>query len=401
MVVYVPISDMFKRILNIESTLSRKSIFLFGPRQTGKSTWLKNNYPKSLYINLLSKQVYENYLLNSNSLESDLEIFGRKNKLEIVVIDEVQRIPELLNEVHNQIEKNKNLKFILTGSSARKLKRSGANLLGGRASWKSFFPLVYPEIESEFKTEKDLEKRLTCGGLPSIYMSSAPAEDLDDYIQLYLNEEIKAEGLVRNYEAFHRFLIVASLANTQQINFTEIGSDAQVPPRTVHDYFQILEDTLIGFMLPVFTEATSRKAVSSAKFYFFDTGVSNALKQRSKIASGTPEFGESFEHFVITEIRAYISYNNIKAEMFYWRTTTQIEVDIIIKKENKIYALEIKGKTRVSAKDYSGLIAFAEDFPKAKKYVVVANGRHFIEANQIETVPIFIFLKMLWDKEIF
>ncbi len=392
---------MFKRIIDIESTLSRKSVFLFGPRQTGKTTWLKNNYPEALYINLLSKQVYENYLLNSKSLESDLEIFSRKNKLRIVIIDEVQRIPELLNEVHNQIENNKNLRFILTGSSARKLKRSGANLLGGRASWKSFFPLVYPEIESEFKTEQDLAKRLTIGGLPSIYNSTEPTEDLDDYIQLYLNEEIKAEGLVRNYEAFHRFLIVASLANSQQINFTEIGSDAQVPPRTVHDYFQILEDTLIGFMLPVFTESTSRKAVSSAKFYFFDTGVSNALKQRTQIAIGTPEFGESFEHFVITEIRAYISYKNIKAEMFYWRTTNQIEVDVIIKKETQIFAFEIKSKARVSAKDYSGLVSFAEDFPNAKKYVIVASGRHSVAENQIEIVPIFTFLKMLWDKEIF
>jgi predicted AAA+ superfamily ATPase len=393
---------MKKRIISLDIILARKSVFLFGPRQTGKSTWLLKNYPDALYINLLSKAVFDDYSMKPNALESDIELFKRKNNSNIIIIDEVQKLPTLLDEVHNQIEKNKSLRFILTGSSARKLKRHGANLLGGRASWRDMFPLVYPEIENQLKNQSDLEMRLLTGGLPSVFESTAPMDDLEDYVTLYLNEEIKSEGLVRQFEGFNRFLLTAALSNGKQVNFTEVGNDAQIPPRTVHDYFKILEDTLIGFMLEPFKKTISRKAVSTSKFYFFDTGVVNALLKRSLLKMGTPEAGDLFEHFVILEVRAYVSYKNKKVELNYWRSTSKLEVDLVISDKNFLIAIEIKSKSYLQPKDYKGLDALEEEFPEIKKIVVFNEGRQFIDTQKnIEFIPILSFLKMLWNGEIF
>jgi len=386
----------YKRCIDLSAILKRKSLFIFGPRQTGKSTWLKSEFAEALYINLLKRKDMDFYLSNVNALESEIQKFIKINKSNIVIIDEIQKMPQLLDEVHDQIEKNKNLRFILTGSSARKLKKDGVNLLGGRASWKKMFPLVYPEIKKELNTIEDLERRLLIGGLPSIFLSEAPFDDLQDYLGLYLNEEIRLEGLVHNHEIFYRFLKVAGLTNTQQVNFSEIGSDAEVPARTVYDYFKVLEDTLIGFMLEPFQEKQSRKAVSSGKFYLFDTGVANALAQRNHLKVGTPEFGNLFEHFVITEVRAAISYLNLKAEIFFWRTTSRLEVDLIIKTPTEIFAIEIKSKDRVSYKDYKHLLSFAEDFKTAKKIVVTLDGRRIINEDEIEIIPVFDFLQELW-----
>lgn len=394
---------MHQRILNLNRILERKSVFLFGPRQTGKSTWLKNAYPQALYINLLSKSVYDFYLQRPNALDSDITLFKRKKSSNLVIIDEIQKIPSLLDEVHKQIEDDKNLRFILTGSSARKLKREGVNLLGGRASWRNLFPLTYPEIKEQFNTLKDLESRLLVGGLPPIFDSKMPLEDLEDYLQLYLNEEIKAEGLVRNYEGFHRFLLTAALVNAKQINYTQIGNDAQIPPRTVHDYFQILEDTLIGYLLHPFTKTTSRKAMSSSKFYLFDTGVSNALLHRTSLPVGTNEFGDIFEQFIILEVKHFISYANKKEKISYWRSQSHLEVDLIIEdaQQKPIIAIEIKSRSKPNSRDYKGLLAFEEDFPQIRKLLVSLEERHYLEQSGVEVIPVFDFLEMLWNHEIF
>lgn len=392
---------MYKRILDISNVLKRKSIFLFGPRQTGKSTFLREQYPEAFYINLLSKKVFDDYLLKPHALESDLELFQRKSTSSIVIIDEIQKLPDLLDEVHNQIEMNKKWRFILTGSSARKLKRSGSNLLGGRASWRQMYPLTSFELGARFKTLADLERRLLVGGLPSFFDSTHPFEDFDDYIQLYLNEEIRAEGLVRNHEGFHRFLLASALVNAKQINFTEVGNDAQIPPRTVHDYFQILEDTLIGSLLLPFTQTPSRKAVSTSKFYLFDTGLVNALLRRTSVSVGTPEFGDLFEHFIISEVKSYFSYFNKKTEMYYWRSTSKFEVDLILKSPSgKMWAVEIKAKNVITSKDCKGLLAFAEDYPKVNKIIVCLEGRHTLDQNKIEIIPVFDFLRSLWSDEL-
>lgn len=387
---------MYKRVLNIDKVLERKSVFIFGPRQTGKSTWLRGEFPEALYINLLSKPVYEDYLIRKNALASDIELVRKKQKVTVVVIDEIQKLPQLLDEVHNQIELDKSLRFILTGSSARKLKREGVNLLGGRASWRQFFPLTYKELQQELKTISDLERRILVGGLPSMYDSPEPFDDFDDYIQLYLSEEIRAEGFVRNYEAFHRFLKIAALSNARQINFTQIGRDSQIPPRTVHDYFQILEDTLIGFILPAFTETLSRKSMTSAKFYLFDTGLSNAIINRKSLNIGTPEFGDLFEQYIISEVRAYCSYNNLKAELSYWRSTSKIEVDLIIKTENQMIAIEVKSKSHLGSKEHKGLVALSEDYPQVKKIIVTPESRRAITENNIDIYPYDQFLDELW-----
>lgn len=387
-------------MIDLSSILERKSVFLFGPRQTGKTTWLKKTYPHALYINLLSKPTYDDYTLRGNALVSDIELFERKNKSPLIIIDEIQKMPSLLDEIHNQIEKNKKRRFILTGSSARKLKRMGANLLGGRASWKNFFPFVYPEIESDLKNIRDIERRLLIGGIPGIYFSNNPFLDFDDYIQLYLNEEIRAEGAVRNYEAFNRFLLTAALMNSKQVNFTQLGTDAQIPPRTAQDYFQILEDTLIGFLLPAYVDTPSRKAMTTAKFYLFDTGLTNALLRRVALSAGTAEFGEVLEQFIVLEIKAYCSYKNLKSELFYWRSTSKLEVDIIIKSQNQIIAIEVKAKDRVSKKELNGLQAFCEDHPKAKKLLITLDSRHYLN-DGVEFIPVLQFLKELWSGNIF
>lgn len=391
---------MYDRVINLKEVLERKSAFLFGPRQTGKSTWLKKTYKDSLYINLLSGKVLDEYLKNPNALSSDIQLFQRKNNSPLVIIDEIQKMPQLLDEVHLQMENNKNLRFILTGSSARKLKRAGTNLLGGRASWKSLFPLVFPELKNELTTVTDIVRRINIGGLPSIYTSSNASDDFDDYINLYLNEEIKAEGFVRNYEGFHRFLTVAALSNSKQINFTQVGSDSQIPPRTVHDYFQILEDTLIGFMLLPFTKTKTRKAVASAKFYLFDTGLTNALLRRSSVSLGTPEFGDLLEQYIITEVRAYLSYSNSKFEMQYWRSTSHMEVDLILCGQDTKIAIEIKSRSETRDKDLKGLNAFCEDFPETKKILVTPDSRRSIYTDGTEVYSVLDFLKELWAGEI-
>jgi predicted AAA+ superfamily ATPase len=393
---------MYKRQLDLANVLKRKSVFLFGPRQTGKSTWLRATYPNALYIDLLSPKVFSDYATRANALESDLTLFSRKKASNMVIIDEVQKLPALLDAVHEQIERHKQLRFILTGSSARKLRRGGANLLGGRASWREMFPLVYPEMKAQLATLHDVEQRILRGGLPHVFDSQIPSDDLDDYVQLYLNEEIKAEGLVRNHEAFHRFLHTAALCNAKQINFTAIGSDAQIPPRTVHDYFSILEDTLIGMLLPAFTKTSSRKAMTSAKFYLFDTGVVNSLVGRTTVHAATTEFGDLFEQYVITEVRAYNSYGSRKAQLSYWRTTSQFEVDLIVETHaGELIAIEIKSKVRPTNKDFKGLRAFSDDYPSCRKILVTPEGRHALLENGIEVLPLFEFFSQLWSGELF
>lgn len=260
-----------------------------------------------------------------------------------------------------------------------------------------FFPLVFPELKKELTTLQQLEKRISIGGLPSIYTSLRPQEDLLDYVQLYLYEEIIAEGLVRSYENFHRFLTVAGLTNSKQVKFTQIGSDAQISPRTIHDYFQIIEDTLIGFMLPAFIETPTRKAITSAKFYLFDTGVTNALAKRPMVKIGTPEFGELFEQYIISEVHAFLLYTGNKTEMFDWKSPSKLEVDLILKTSHEIHAIEIKSKNNPSRKDYRGLLAFAEDFPKAKKWINTLDSRHQLDVNKVEILPVLQFLELLWS----
>lgn len=390
---------MYKRILDLKPILKRKSLFLLGPRQTGKSTYLRQKFPNSLYINLLKNSEFQMYSRRPEALEETVRYHLENDKNRVVIIDEIQKVPELLDEVHNLIEEEKSLRFILTGSSARKLKRSGVNLLGGRASMFHFYPLCYPELGADgFKQWKE---RILKGSLPSIADSEDPMADLKDYVGLYLREEISAEGLTRSLDNFARFLDVSALCVGEQINFTSIGSDAQIPPSTVREYFNILEDTLIGSVLPAFLETKKRKAVSSGKFYLFDCGVTNALLGRKDVAVGTPEYGKLLEQAIYVEIKAYLDYRKVDKKFEYWRSTSQFEVDFLLYSNTQdIVAIEVKAGENPSEKDYKGLRALEEEFALKRKIIVCFAPKPRKTQEGIEILPLETFLKKLWQGKI-
>ncbi|MBK7961110.1 MAG: ATP-binding protein [Bdellovibrionales bacterium] len=391
---------MYQRILNITQVLRRKSLFLLGPRQTGKSTYLRSHFPEALYINLLKSSEYQNYLKDPSYLHKTVNYFVKNNVSRIVIVDEIQKIPNLLNDIHDLIEQDKSLRFILTGSSARKLRRGGANLLGGRASRIYFHPLCYPELGIN---QDDLWiKGLSSGKLPPIIDTANYFEDLKDYVGLYLREEIQEEGLTRSLENFSRFLDVAALMNGEQINYTALGSDAQIAPTLVKDYFEILSDTLVGHLLPAFLATTKRKAMSTSKFYFFDNGVVNALTGRSIIPKGTPEFGKSFELAIYSEILAYLNYRQSSKKVEYWRSTSKFEVDFLVyDRIEEIVAIEVKSSTQPSKKDFKGLLALEEEHKLLKKIIVCQAEKPLLTEEEIEILPVFIFLKRLWQGELF
>lgn len=391
---------MYQRILNVTKTLERKSLFLLGPRQTGKSTYLRTHFPEALYINLLKSSEYQNYLKDPSYLHKIVSYFVKNNTSRLVIVDEIQKIPSLLNDIHDLIEQDKSLRFILTGSSARKLKRGGANLLGGRASWIYFHPLCYPELGPN--QDELWLKGLSAGKLPPMIDSTNYFEDLKDYVGLYLREEIQEEGLTRSLENFSRFLDIAALMNGEQVNYTAIGSDAQISPTLVRDYFEILSDTLVGHLLPAFLATTKRKAMSTSKFYFFDNGIVNALTGRSFIPKGTPEFGKSFELAVYSEILAYLNYRQSSKKVEYWRSTSKFEVDFLVyDRVEEIVAIEVKSSMQPSKKDFKGLLALEEEHKLQKKIIVCQAEKPLLTEEGIEILPIFVFLKRLWQGDFF
>lgn len=391
---------MYKRKIDLSGTLSRKSVFLLGPRQTGKSTFLKLNYPRALYINLLKNSEFQQYSKNPGQLQEVVRYFMENSKERIVVIDEVQKLPALLDEVHDLIESEKSLRFILTGSSARKLRRGGVNLLGGRASRFDLYPLCFPELgKGGFKK---WSQRLLIGALPSVVDSKEPLADLKDYVGLYLREEILAEGLSRSIDNFSRFLDFAALSNAEQVNFTSLASDAQLSPSTVRDYFEILSDTLVGHTLPAFLQTKKRKAVSTGKFYLFDCGVTNALIGRRDVASGTPEYGKLLEQAIFMEMKSYLDYKRIDKKLEYWRSTSQFEVDFLVYSDLKdLIAIEVKAGVNPTKKDFKGLLALEEEFPLKRKLVVCNAETPRKTQEGVEILPVAEFLKQLWAGKLF
>jgi predicted AAA+ superfamily ATPase len=387
---------VFARTLNIDTILHRKSLFLLGPRQTGKSTFLSHRYPQAEVFNLLRPAEFLKFKTQPGQFGEEIEYLIKTKGSSLFVVDEVQRIPEILNDVHRLIEEHKQIRFVLTGSSARKLKRSGVNLLGGRASRVSFHPIVSPECGFEV-FEQDLLKNLTYGFLPSILTSSEPWLDLEDYVSLYLKEEIQQEALVRSLGGFSRFLATVAKTNAQQLNFTEVAGDSQVPARTVREYYQVLEDTLVGSLVPAFQETTKRKAIATAKFYLFDPGVTNFLLGRKSLSPKTPEFGPIFEQMIHGEIRAYLDYHRMSDCLFYWRSTSQYEVDFLIRdQQDKWIGIEVKASAHPSTRDLRGLHALGEDLPLRKKLVVCMADKPRLTEDEVEIVPVRLFLETLW-----
>ncbi|MGI8426830.1 MAG: ATP-binding protein [Actinomycetota bacterium] len=350
---------MFIRSLDLPPP-GTETFFLWGPRQTGKTTLLRTMYPESLWIDLLRSEEYRRYLQNPERLREELA----RRPAEHVVIDEIQKVPQLLDEAHWLIE-NQGVCFSLCGSSARKVKRGAANLLGGRAVRRQLHGLTAGEIGRDF----DLNRLLNNGYLPRIYSSDRPGRLLDAYVSDYLKEEIAAEALVRNVPVFADFLSAAALSDAEPVNFTNIASDCGVSGKTVKSYFEIIEDTLLGRWLPAYRTRPKRRVISAPKFYFSDVGVVNHLARRGKLLPGSELFGKAFENWVFHELSASNDYNEAFARLSYWRLTSGAEVDFII--NDMQVAIEAKATARVGSRHLKGLRELALDQPGLGERAVV------------------------------
>lgn len=379
---------MYSRYLQLNKEME-SSLFLFGARQTGKSTILRKEFPKSVFIDLLDSELRMRFKRRPSLL---YEMLKDKESNTIVVIDEIPEVPELLNEVHRLISE-KDIIFVLCGSSARKLKRKGYNTLGGRAYPCYFYPLTSNEI-----TDFDLDRALTYGLLPTHYLAKNPKRLLAAYVDVYLKEEIQEEALARNLTGFHRFLEIAALTNGEIVNYANIASECGVSAQTIKSYFGILEDTLVGYMIPAYTKVMKRRLVQAPRFYFFDVGLTNHLLHRDALLRGTPEYGHAFEHFIIMELIAYIGYNHKEEKLSYWRTHTGVEVDVVI--GNAKLAIEIKSADEIAKRHMKGLKSFGDDYPDCRK-IIVSLDRINRKEDDIELIYVHDFLKMLWNDELF
>ena len=328
------------------------SVFLWGARQVGKSTLVKALYPKAKVYDLLMSDEYGRLMRRPQLLREELEHLGEES---LVIIDEIQKIPQLLDEVHWLIV-NRGIRFILCGSSARKLKRMGTNLLGGRALSVNLYPLVSAEIP-----DFDLIRAINHGMIPRHYLAANPKKRLQAYIGTYLKEEIQDEAVVRQLASFNRFLDIAAQCDGEMVNYSNVAQDCGVSAVTVKEYFNILEQTLIGYMIPAFTQSRKRRAVTTSRFYYFDVGVVNHLLNRSNLQPGSVDFGHAFEHLMIQEIVAHLSYSESDERLSYWRTASGYEVDAIIG-DGRV-AIEFKSCEEVQSKHTKDLCALAKTFP--------------------------------------
>ena len=374
------------RKLDVAPVLQTKSCFLFGPRQCGKSSLVRETMQDAHVFNLLSGDTFAHLARNPNYIDETC----RDNSP--VVIDEIQKMPALLDEVHRLIEE-KGKRFLLTGSSARKLRKGGFNLLGGRARIRNLHPFSASELGDAF----DLDRAVNVGLVPGIWFSDDPEEDLAGYISLYLEQEIMQEGATRNLPAFSRFLEVAALSNGEQINFQSIASDAQIPRSTVQEYFKILKDTLLAREVPVWRKGRSRKTVETAKFYMFDTGVTRRLSRRKELVRGTPEYGHAFESWIMHEIASYSDAFRRDAEIAYWRTRTNLEVDFVV---NEDVAIEAKTTHNATKDDLKGLRAIGDEGTFRHRILVSGEPRPR-EVDGISILPWRNFIDRLWSGDLF
>lgn len=370
------------RQLDLSKMLEEKSHFLFGPRQTGKTSLIQHTLSGHKCYNLLQTDVFLKLSREPQRLRQEVTDDDR-----VIIIDEIQKLPILLDEVHYLIE-DRGIRFLLTGSSARKLRNKGVNLLGGRARTRRMHPFAHAELKKDFH----LIKALDIGLIPSIYFSDAPREDLEAYAGNYLTQEIAAEAVVRNVPAFSRFLTVAGLCNGKIINYTNIANDAQVPRSTVQEYFQILRHTLLGDDLPAWRKSIRRKPIATSKFYFFDIGVARFLQGRRGLEMHSPEFGEAFESYIHHELKTYCDYRG-GGELCYWRSTSGFEVDFVL---NGKTAIEVKAKTNVTPRDFSGLLALKEE-ALLRNYLLISLENTHRKDGDIEVIPWKDFVVNLWQ----
>jgi len=382
-----------RRLIPIQETLKTKSVLLLGPRRTGKSAYLKHQLEADRSYDLLKSDVFRELSFRPSLIRERL---GERDR--VVVIDEIQKLPQLMDEVHSLIE-DRGIRFVLTGSSARKLRRTHTSLMAGRARRLELHPFCFGEVSGQF----ELERVLQYGALPHVFLNPDGAEawaELMDYSGDYLREEILAEALVRKIDAFSRFLPTAALSNGELLNFEAIAGDAQVPARTIREYYAVLEDTLIGRSLQPkrFKGVKSRKAIATNKFYFFDCGVLNALTERKHLPVDSPEFGNLFETWVFNELQAYGHYRRPRDEMHlaFWRSPTGDEVDFLVNDE---IAIEVKASRSVSEKHVKGLSALGA-LMGLKKQLIVCREKEPRRMGQVEILPWRIFAERLWSGEL-
>jgi predicted AAA+ superfamily ATPase len=375
---------MYSRLL---SPPDAHSFFLFGPRGTGKTTWVRRSFPGAVYIDLLEAELFTRLTANPQRLESLIPDGHR----DWIVIDEIQRIPDLLSEVHRLIETRKH-KFALTGSSARKLRRGGVNLLGGRARTLSMHPLTAGELGGDF----NLGHSLRFGHLPVAYAEPHPEKYLAGYVRAYLEEEVRQEGLTRNLGAFTRFLEAASFSQGAVLNISEVARECAVERKVVESYFGILEDLLIGYRLPVFSKRAKRRLVAHPKYYFFDAGVFRALRPKGPLDSPEEIDGAACETLLFQELLAVNDALDLGYKIFYWRSAAQQEVDFVLYGAKGLFAFEIKRAARISGVDSRGLRAFLKDYPMAKVFFLYG-GRRRMREGPIDLVPIETALRELPD----
>jgi predicted AAA+ superfamily ATPase len=376
-----------ERLLKLNLLLTKKSIFLFGARATGKTSMIRHQLDDSVpIIDLLRGDVY--LRLSSEPWGLEDMILSHQTQT-LIVIDEIQRIPALLNEVHRLIE-TRQWRFLLTGSSARRLRQKGVNLLAGRAWEAHLFPFTYHEIP-----DFDLPRFLRYGGLPSVWLSDSPEEELYAYVDTYLKEEIRAEAWVRKLMSFSRFLSVAALTSGDMLNFSSVANDTGVPVSTVREYYHILEDTLLGFMVPAWTKSVKRKPISTAKFYLFDLGVCHTLADIRNLDPKSNLFGRAFEQFIACELRAYIQYQRLKLPLSYWRSKNGQEVDFIV---GDSLAIEVKASTHILRRHGSGLRALQEE-GTITTFIIVSQDPIERVSEEIHHIHWRSFLERLWHGE--
>lgn len=364
-----------------------QSFFLLGPRGTGKSTWLKQQFPNALWIDLLEPDNLRYYGAKPERLRETLRSYPQTKQ---VVIDEIQKIPELLPLIHALIEEKADYQFILTGSSARKLKREGVDLLGGRA----FMCHMNPFFAAELKELFSLEKAITMGLLPIVWDSSTPELILKNYCGLYLKEEIQAEGLVRNIYNYARFLEVISFSHASLLNTSNIARECDISRTTVDTYIEILIDMLLAFKVEVFTKRAKREVTKQPKFYLFDAGVYHAIRPKGPLDRTEEIGGSSLEGLVAQHLRAWIEMQTENYQLCFWRTRTKLEVDFIIYGANEFSAIEVKNSLSISPKDLHGLLAFAEEYPEAEPLLLYRGTKRQI-IKGIKILPVDDFLRSI------
>ena len=380
---------MFTRSLNLPPP-GTETFFLWGPRQSGKTTLLRQRYPDARWIDLLKSDEFRRYATRPELLRQEIEA-EIPNAPRQIVIDEVQKAPALLDEVHWLME-NRGVNFALCGSSARKVRRGAANLLGGRAVRYEMRGLTSGELGGEF----DLDRMLNHGYLPRMYQSPRPRRLLDSYIADYLREEVAAEGLVRNLPAFADFLDAAALSDGEAVNFANIARECGVSAPTAKSYFEILEDTLLGKWLPAYRRRRKRRVSVAPKFYFSDIGVVNRLARRGEVAPGSQLYGKAFENWVFHELTAFISYQDVDAELSYWRLPSGIEVDFVL--GDMEVAIEAKSSATIARNHLKGLRTLADERPDARRRIVVCREhRPRRTRDGIDILPAQEFAQRLWQ----